>query len=72
MIASSMIRSVFAASAPPNLISESPVVADVVALLRARGGRLGACEVADFVLDSDSSLPASLAATFLTELVDGD
>ena len=67
-----MTRSVSAASAPPNLISESPVVADVVALLRARGGRLGASEVADFVLDSDSSLPPSLAATFLTELVDGD
>ena len=67
-----MTRSSFAACAPPNLISESPIVADVVALLRARGGRLGASEVADFVLDSDSSLPASIAATFLAELLDGD
>lgn len=67
-----MTRNVSAASAPPNLISESPVVADVVALLRARGGQLGASEIADFVLDSDSRLPASVAADFIAELVDGD
>lgn len=61
-----------AASFPPNLISESSVVADVAAWLRARGGRAHAPEVADFVLETTADFPPQLAASFVQELVIGD
>lgn len=64
--------STLAASLPPNLISESSVVADVAAWLRERGGRAHAPEVADFVLDAAAEFPPQLAASFIHELVTGD
>jgi DNA polymerase III epsilon subunit family exonuclease len=61
-----------AAELPLNLISESSVVADVAAWLRARGGRAHAPEVADFVLETTADFPPQIAASFIQELVTGD
>lgn len=67
-----MTPAVYASPLPPNLISDSGVVADVVALLRARGGRLSATEVADFVLDTDANFAPQVAALFIADLISGD
>lgn len=57
---------------PPGLISDSRIVADLVELLRARGGYAPVTFVADFILENGADFPPPTAALFISDIIGDD